>query len=231
MAETRIFQPPESVSRQAYISSLDEYKEIYQKSVADPEGFWGKLAEQLHWYQKWDRVLEENFAAGEHQWFIGGKLNVSYNCLDRHVASARKNKAAIIWEGDIGDSRTLTYQQLYHEVNRAANMLKKHGVKKGDRVAIYLPMIPEAAVAMLACARIGAIHSVVFGGFASNELAQRIQHAAPKVILTASCGVEPDRVVAYKPLLDRAIDMVSNKPGHCVVRTAQLRLKHPPDWK
>ncbi len=206
MAETRIFQPPESVSRQAYISSLEEYKEIYQKSVADPEGFWGKLAEQLHWYRKWDTVLEENFAAGEHQWFVGGKLNVSYNCLDRHVTSARKNKAAIIWEGDIGDSRTLTYQQLYHEVNRAASMLKKHGVKKGDRVAIYLPMIPELPISMLACARIGAIHSVVFGGFSAEALRDRIQDCGASALICVDGYYRGGKTINSKANADVAME-------------------------
>ncbi len=141
MREKRVFYPPEELSRRAHIKSLEEYKEIYQRSLSDPEGFWGDAARQLDWYKKWDRVLVGDFAEGRHEWFVGGKLNVSYNCLDRHLRSWRKNKAALIWEGDIGDIKTLTYQQLYCNVCRFANVLKKHGVRKGDRVSIYLPMI------------------------------------------------------------------------------------------
>ena len=148
---------------------MDEYKKIYKRSVDDPEGFWGEMAQQLDWYKKWNKVLVEDFAKAKHAWFTGGKINVSYNCVDRHCKTWRRNKAAIIWQGEpLGESRTLTYQQLYYEVNKFANVLKKLGVKKGDRVCIYLPMIPELAISMLACARIGAIHSVVFGGFSAE---------------------------------------------------------------
>ena len=170
MEEKRLFKPPEQLSQDAYIKSLDEYKKIYQESISDPEAFWGELAEQLDWYKKWDKVLVADFDNAKHEWFVGGKLNVSYNCLDRHLKTWRKNKAALIWEGDIGDSKTLTYQQLYYEVCKFANVLKKHGIKKGDRVSIYLPMILELPITMLACARIGAIHSVVFGGFSAEAL-------------------------------------------------------------
>src|SRR4030042_4783339 len=152
MEEKRLFKPPKQLSKDAYIKSLDEYKKIYQKSISDPEGFWGELAEQLDWYKKWDKLLVADFKNAKHEWFVGGKLNVCYNCLDRHLTTWRKNKAALTWEGDIGDSKTLTYQELYYQVCKFANVLKKHGVKKGDRVTIYLPMIPELPIAMLACA-------------------------------------------------------------------------------
>ena len=141
MAENRVFYPPEELSKKAQVKSLEEYKEIYKKSLEDPDGFWGEMAQQLDWYKKWDKVLVADFKEAKHEWFVGGKLNVTYNCLDRHLNSWRKNKAALIWEGDIGDSKTLTYQELYYEVCKFANVLKKHGVKKGDRVTIYLPMV------------------------------------------------------------------------------------------
>ena len=141
MGEKRVFNPPKEVSERAYIRNLVEYKDVYQWSINDPEGFWGEMAGQLDWYRKWDKVLVEDFKEGKHEWFVGGKLNVSQNCLDRHIKTWRKNKAALIWEGDIGDSKVLTYQQLYREVCKFANVLKKHCVKKGDRVSIYLPMI------------------------------------------------------------------------------------------
>ncbi|MCD6358753.1 MAG: AMP-binding protein, partial [Dehalococcoidia bacterium] len=151
MDETRILYPPKALSEQAYIKSLDEYREIYKRSIEDPEGFWGKLAEQLVWFKKWDKVVESNFAEGEHKWFTGGKLNVCYNCLDRYLGTPTENKPAIIWEGEpVDESITLTYKQLHHEVCKFANVLKKLGVKKGDRVSIYLPMIIELPIAMLA---------------------------------------------------------------------------------
>ena len=143
MAETRVFAPSEEIRRKAYIKSLEEYRQIYQRSITDPEGFWAEMAEQLDWFKKWDKVLVEDFKEAKHEWFVGGKLNVCYNCLDRQITTWRKNKAALIWEGDIGETKTLTYQDLYYQVSKFANVLKKQGVKKGDRVAIYLPMVPE----------------------------------------------------------------------------------------
>jgi acetyl-CoA synthetase len=175
MEEKRVFPPPKELSDKAYIKNLDEYRKIYKQSIEDPEKFWAEKAEQLAWYKKWDKVLVEDFADAKHEWFIGGKLNVCYNCLDRHLSTWRKNKAAIIWEGEpVGESKTYTYQELYREVCKFANVLKKLGVKKGDRVSIYLPMIPELAISLLACARIGAIHSVIFGGFSAEALKDRI---------------------------------------------------------
>ena len=175
MDEKRKFDPPKSLTKNAYIKSMAEYKKIWKESIDDPEGFWAERAEQIDWFKKWDKVREYDFAMASIKWFVGGKLNVTYNCLDRHLKTPRKNKAALIWEGEpVGESQTYTYQQLHREVCKFANVLKKHGVKKGDRVSIYLPMIPELAIAMLACARIGAIHSVVFGGFSAEALRDRI---------------------------------------------------------
>ncbi|TET44188.1 MAG: acetyl-coenzyme A synthetase, partial [Dehalococcoidia bacterium] len=185
MEEKRVFNPPGEISKNTYIKSLDQYKMLYQHSIAKPEAFWAVAAEQLDWYKKWDKVLVEDFKEGKHQWFVGSKLNVCYNCLDRHLKTWRKNKAALIWEGDIGDSKTLTYQELYHEVCKFANVLKKRGVKKGDRVAIYLPMVLELPIAMLACARIGAIHNVVFGGFSAESLRDRILDCRVKMLVCA----------------------------------------------
>jgi acetyl-CoA synthetase len=143
MEEKRVFNPPQEFSKKAYIKSLDEYKKVYKRSVDDPEGFWGEMAQQLDWYKKWNKVLVEDFGKAKHAWYTGGKINVSYNCVDRHCKTARRNKAAIIWQGEpLGESRTLTYQQLYYEVNRCANALKKLGIKK-ETSLLYLPMIPS----------------------------------------------------------------------------------------
>ena len=170
--ESRLFPPPASFSANAHIKSFEEYERLYAEAEADPEAFWAKQAEELHWFKKWDRVLEWNepFA----KWFVGGKINISYNCLDRHLTTWRKNKAAFIWEGEPGEQRTLTYLQLHREVCRFANVLKKLDVKTGDRVALYMPMVPELAIAMLACARIGAAHTVVFGGFSADAIRDRV---------------------------------------------------------
>src|SRR5579859_8299538 len=210
LQENRVFSPPKAFSRRAHIKSLKEYRELYGESIRAPEKFWaGRAKQELIWFKPWTKVLkwEEPFA----KWFIGGRLNVSYNCLDRHLGTPTANKAALIWEGEPaepgkpGEERVLTYKQLHREVCLFANVLKRRGIKKGDRVLIYLPMVPEAAIAMLACARIGAVHSVVFGGFAAHELATRIDDARPKVVLAASCGIEVARIIPYKPLLDAAI--------------------------
>jgi acetyl-CoA synthetase len=218
MAENRVFDPPEEVSKKAYISSLQEYKEIYQKSIEDPEGFWGKLAEQLTWYQKWDKVREMDFANAKHAWFVGGKLNVSVNCLDRHLTTWRKNKAALVWEGDIGDKRTLTYQELYYEVNKFANVLKKHGVKKGDRVSVYLPMIVELPIALLACARIGAIHSVIFGGFSAEALRDRMQDCGSTLLICVDGYYRAGKTIKSKDNADAAMAECPDVKTALVVR-------------
>lgn len=204
LQEKRLFAPPPEFSQQAYVGSFSEYQQLYDKAKANPEQFWGELAEQeLHWFQKWNKVLDWQppFA----QWFVGGKINISYNCLDRHLTTWRKNKAALIWEGEPGDSRTLTYAQLHREVCQFANAMKQLGIKKGDRVGIYMPMIPEAAIAMLACARIGAPHSVVFGGFSAEALKDRLVDAQAKLVITADGGYRKDNIIPLKEQVDRAL--------------------------
>ena len=203
LKESRVFAPAPEFSSRAQIKSRAEYDEIYQRSIADPEGFWAEIASELHWFKSWERVLDwqEPFA----QWFVGGKLNLSYNCLDRHLTTWRKNKAAIIWEGEPGDTRTLTFQQLQQEVCKFANALKEIGIQKGDRVAIYMPMIPELPVAMLACARIGATHSIIFGGFSAEAIKDRVNDAQAKAIITADGGYRRGATLALKPAVDAAV--------------------------
>ncbi len=206
LAEKRTFPPSKEFSERAHIKSMAEYEAIYKRSIENPEGFWAEMAERhISWFKKWDKVLEWSFEKPEIKWFIGGKLNASYNCLDRFINTPIRNKAAIIWEADDGSYKTYTYQQLYYEVNKFANVLKKHGIKKGDRVTIYLPMIPELPISMLACARIGAIHSVVFGGFSSQALRDRIQDCQAKMLITCDKGVRGGRLVPLKANADEAL--------------------------
>jgi acetyl-CoA synthetase len=207
MEEKRTFPPSKDFSGRAHIGSMAEYEKLYKRSVEDPEGFWAEMADKnLTWYKKWDKVLDYDFHKPYIKWFQGGKLNVSYNCLDRYINTPIRNKAAIIWEADDGSYKTYTYQQLFMEVNRFANVLKKHGIKKGDRVTIYLPMIPELAIAMLACARIGAIHSIVFGGFSATALRDRIQDCQSSLVITSDKGVRGGKFVPLKTNNDEAIE-------------------------
>lgn len=224
MDEKRVFNPPKELSEKAYIRNLIEYRDIYQQSVEDPEGFWAEMAGQLDWYKKWDKVLVEDFKEGKHQWFIGGKLNVCYNCIDRHLRTWRRNKAALIWEGDIGDSKVLTYQQLYKEVCKFANVLRKHGVKRGDRVTIYLPMVPELPIAMLACARIGAIHSVVFGGFSADALRDRILDCGAKMLICADGYYRGGRIIRSKDNADQALESCPDVKDVIVVKRANIEV-------
>jgi acetyl-CoA synthetase len=204
LQEKRMFPPSPEFSENAEISSMEAYQQLYDRAAADPEAFWAGLAEtELHWFQKWSTVLDWQPPVAK--WFVGGKINISYNCLDRHLTTWRKNKAALIWEGEPGDSRTLTYAQLHREVCQMANVLKQLGAQKGDRVGIYMPMIPEAAIAMLACARIGAVHSVVFGGFSADALRQRLQDGEVKLVITADGGWRKDAIVPLKTEVDKAL--------------------------
>lgn len=203
--ENRLFHPTAEFAQQAQIKSLQDYEQLYERAKANPEAFWAELAEQeLHWFQKWDKVLDWQppFA----KWFVNGKINISYNCLDRHLTTWRRNKAALIWEGEPGDSRTLTYAQLHREVCQFANVLKQLGVQKGDVVGIYMPMIPEAAIAMLACARIGAPHTVVFGGFSAEALRDRLNDGQAKLVVTADGGWRKDAIVPLKDQVDKALE-------------------------
>ncbi len=201
LEEKRLFNPPATFSKQARIGSMKEYEKLVAKARKHPDAFWGELAENIDWFSKWDTVLE--WKAPHAKWFVGGKLNVSFNCIDRHLPN-KADKPAIIWEGEPGEKRTITYRELHDEVARLANGLKKLGVRKGDRVAIYMPMIPEAAFAMLACARLGAIHSVVFGGFSADSLADRINDAQAKVVITADGGYRGGKIVHLKDAVDEA---------------------------
>ncbi|HYJ78850.1 MAG TPA: AMP-binding protein, partial [Longimicrobiaceae bacterium] len=204
--EDRTFPPPPGFTARA--SARDP--EVYRRAVADPEGYWAEWAEQLHWFRRWDRVLE--WEPPYAKWFVGGKLNAAYNCLDRQVEGGRGEKPALLWEGEPGDRRSFTYRELQGEVARAANALRRLGVERGDRVAIYLPMTPEAAVAMLACARIGAAHSVVFGGFSAESLRDRIRDAGAKVLITADGGYRRGGVVALKRSADEALEQEGGCP-------------------
>jgi acetyl-CoA synthetase len=199
LREDRTFQPPESFRKHALVRD----ESIYAEADRDPEGFWARLAGELEWSRKWDRVLD--WQPPHAKWFVGGKLNASVNCLDRHIRGARRNKAALIWEGEPGDRRTLTYFELFREVSKFANALKALGIRKGDRVAIYLPLIPELAIAMLACARIGAIHSVVFGGFSAESLRDRINDQQARLVITADGGYRRGQIVPLKQVADEAI--------------------------
>src|SRR6266498_5187077 len=193
-----------------------DYERAYRDAIQSPEQFWARAGESIQWYRRWDTVLDRSNPPF-YRWFSGGRLNTCYNAIDYHVAHGRADQPALIYDSPVtGTQRTLSYRELRDEVALFAGGLASLGVTKGDRVLIYMPMTPEVVIAMYGCARIGAIHSVVFGGFASHELAVRIEDAAPKVIVSASCGIEIKRVVEYKPLLDRALEISRHKPLHCV---------------
>ncbi|MEE8285073.1 MAG: AMP-binding protein, partial [Gammaproteobacteria bacterium] len=212
------------------------YDDVHARSIGDPEAFWGAIAEDVHWYKRWDAVLDDSNKPF-YRWFTGAQVNTCYNALDVHVENGRADQAALIYDSPVTDTiKTFSYRELRDKVAKFAGVLAAQGVAKGDRVIVYMPMIPQAVVAMLACARLGAVHSVVFGGFASNELAVRIDDARPKVIVSASCGIEPGRTVDYKPLLDNAIDLAAHKPDKCIIvqraaKQAELIAGRDLDWK
>ncbi|MER3451789.1 MAG: acetyl-coenzyme A synthetase, partial [Thermus sp.] len=216
LKEGRVFYPSEAFKAQAHINSLEEYERLYRESLEDPEGFWGRVAQELPWFEPPKKVLEGELP--HPRWFLGGKLNLSYTCLDWHVQNGRRNKAALIWEGEPGEERVLTYYDLWREVQKFANVLKRLGVRKGDRVTIYLPMIPEAVIAMLATVRIGAVHSVVFGGFSASALAERIKDAEAKVLITADGGFRRGQIVPLKRNADEALQDAPSIQHVVVVR-------------
>ena len=235
MAQT--FPPPSAISQNAWIQSHEAYLKLYQESIKDPEGFWARLAEDFHWFQKWKKVLSFNYNINkgpiEIRWFEGAKTNIVYNCLDRHL-NTRGNQIAIIWEGnEPGESTKITYRELHQQVCHFANVLKDNGVKKGDRVAIYLPMIPELAIAMLACARIGAIHNIVFGGFSADSLADRIVDSTCHIVITSDGLFRGEKVAPLKEIVDKAIakadDKMKEPVNTCIVvkRVGSEKIKCP----
>ncbi len=220
--ETRTFPPNEAFTKQAAISSWAQYESMYKESIQDPEKFWGDVAGQLHWFKKWDRVRNWDnppFA----KWFEGGKTNLAYNCLDKHLNTWRRNKAAIIWEGEpVGERRTLTYLELHRQVCKFANVLKSRGIQSGDSVAIYMPMVPELTIAMLACARIGAVHSIIFGGFSAPALVDRIHDASTKMVITADGGYRRGAVVRLKDTVDEALKNCPTVKSCVVVKRCNI---------
>jgi propionyl-CoA synthetase len=212
------------------------YQAAFERSLKDPQGFWGEAAESVHWYKKWDKVLDDNNPPF-YRWFTGGQLNTCYNALDLHIDNGRGDQPALIYDSPVTNKiKTFTYRELRDKVAIFAGALAAQGVRQGDRVIIYMPMVPQALVAMLACARLGAVHSVVFGGFAANELAVRIDDAKPKVMVSASCGIEVNRVIPYKPLLDEAIRLAHHKPEKSIIlqrpmERAELVAGRDLDWK
>ena len=215
---------------------MSDYQRVYDHAIRDPAGFWGEAARAVHWFKEPEAVLDRSHPPF-YRWFSGGEVNACYNAVDRHVAAGRGDQPALIYHSAMtGERRTYSFVQLQAEVARFAGVLVSLGVGKGDRVIIYMPMVAEAVIAMLGCARLGAIHSVVFGGFAGHELAVRIDDAAPRVVVSASCGLEPGRTVHYKPLLDHALDVARHKPKHCVIlqrpeEPATLRAGRDLDWR
>jgi acetyl-CoA synthetase len=226
MEEKRVFNPPQAFVDKAAISGIRHYKALYNWSIKDPDGFWGHLAEQLDWYKKWDKVREYSFSGNINiKYFIGGKINISYNCLDRHLNTWRKNKAALIWQGEGEEEvRTFTYQEVHHEVCKFANVLKKLGVKKGDTVTIYMPMIPEATFAMLACTRIGAVHSIVFSGFSGESLKDRILDCNSKMVITADGYHRNGQIIRCKDSADIAMKDCPNVKDMIIVKRLGLHI-------
>ncbi len=226
LKETRTFPPPATFVQQANVSE-QQYQDMWQRAKDDPAGFWASMADNLSWFKRWDTVMEGRMP--NTKWFQGGKINVSYNCLDRHLDSARRNKAAIIWEGEPGDTRVLRYQDLHREVCRFANVLKKLGVETGDRVTLYMPMIPELAIAMLACTRIGAVHSIIFGGFSADAVADRNNDAKAKIVVTADGGWRRGKEIPLKAAVDASLEKSPTIEKVVVVRRTGSDVDMVPD--
>jgi acetyl-CoA synthetase len=232
LRENRVFQPPAEFAAKAHVKSLEEYEAMYRRSVEDPEAFWAEAAGELEWFAPWTKVLDGEM--GSAKWFAGGKLNLSHNCVDRHAKGARRDKVALLWEGEPGEVRRITYGELHAQVQRFANVLKSLGVKKGDRVAIYMGMCPELAIAMLACARIGAVHSVIFGGFAAQAIVDRVNDSACVAVLTQDISYRRGTEVRLKDIVDEAIDRCPTVRNVVVYRrtpegAAPVRMKHGRD--
>lgn len=226
--ENRIFPPPPEFAADAHIKSFEEYDALRKAAAEDPVAFWEKQAEELDWFQKWDKALEWDLPFAK--WFVGGRINASYNCLDRHLTSDRRNKAAIIWEGEPGEVRTITYAQLHREVSRFANVLKKMNVRTGDRVALYMPMTPALAVAMLACARIGATHTVIFGGFSADAISDRVNDCGVKLIITADAGYRRGKELKLKEIVDKAVAKCPTVENVIVYRRTGSEVKMRPGF-
>src|SRR4051812_31625238 len=221
--ETRKFPPPEAFTKKAAVSSWAQYEAMYNESIKDPEKFWGGVAENLHWFKKWDRVRNWDNAPFA-KWFEGGQTNLSYNCLDRHLAKHR-NKAAILWEGEpVGERKVLTYGELHRQVCKFANVLKARGIRKGDTIALYMPMVPELAIAMLACARIGAVHSIIFGGFSAPAISDRVNDAQSKMVITADGGFRRGSVLRLKDTVDEALKSCPSVHSCIVVSRAKAQV-------
>ncbi|MDH5724340.1 MAG: AMP-binding protein, partial [Nitrospira sp.] len=230
LKESRTYRPTAKTIAGAYIK---DYEAAYQKSIADPEAFWSQAAKELEWFTPWGKVLEWDYPWAK--WFVGARCNITYNCLDRHIKTWRKNKVALIWVGENDQERIFTYGELYRQVNRCANALKKLGLQQGDRVTIYLPKIPEQVIAMLACARIGLIHSVVYSGFSAPALANRINDAEAKVVITADVGFDRGKTLQVKTVVDEALKTCPSV-NHVIVVQRQsqhtsLTAPKEIDWK
>jgi acetyl-CoA synthetase len=230
LKEKRLFKPKAQFSQEAHIKSLAQYRKLYNESVKNPEKFWAKIASELVWFKKWSKVLDWKYPWA--RWFVGGKTNISYNCLDRNLSSGLRTKAAIVWEGEPGDQRVLTYQDLHREVCKFANVMKGLGVQKGDRVAIYMPMVPELPIAMLACARIGAAHSVIFGGFSADALKDRINDSQAKLVVTADGGYRRGGIVPLKVNVDEALKFTPSAQNVVVLRRtgSEVQMVSGRDW-
>jgi len=203
LRENRVFPPPAEFAAKAHVASLAQYEAMYKRSVEEPEAFWGEAASELEWFAPWTKVLDGDISHAK--WFTGGKLNLSHNCVDRHAKGARRDKVALLWEGEPGEVRRITYGELHAQVQRFANVLKGLGIRKGDRVAIYMGMCPELAIAMLACARIGAVHSVVFGGFAAQAIVDRVNDSECVALLTQDVSYRRGSEVRLKDIADEAL--------------------------